>query len=135
MDNSRRSLLKGLAWGIPAVTLAVAVPAANASYTPEPCEKQYWEFDPRTTTLEAGKNDKVIIRVMTGHFVEIEYLEDVDSIDVNIKKLSGNLNFHPNRAAKKGEILTFKLDFCDDPSEIQVHGNNIHYRGKGVFWS
>lgn len=126
-DISRRSVVKSAAWSVPVIAAAIAVPQSAASNSSEPpCKNRAY-----VSTL--GEHDVAII-LITGEYVIVQYKKDVDLIDINLHKSSGNINMHIQRKVKAGEkIVVAELKNCEDPTFIQVHGNNTHYYGNGVF--
>lgn len=132
MTVERRTVLKGAAWSVPVIALAVAAPAQAAAST---CEGQLYIYDPRDSDLNGGeKNNVAKMTILTGSHIEIEFLKTVGHPHVNIRRAGkGTQNYHYARTVNAGEKFTYPLDECEDPEWIQVAGNNVHYYGGGVF--
>lgn len=123
---NRREILKSAAWAAPIVVLAASAPAASASNTCEPvCYKQ----------SKLGKYDVAYITI-TRTFVTIEYVKATDIIDINVHvKNQPSINVHeswPKGKTKLTKTIALPGD-CPEVTFVQVHGNNTHYYGDGVF--
>lgn len=132
----RRTILKAGAWATPALILATAAPAA-ASQSGTPCADQgkTYIYDPRhyTGNGSMGPNHNIAkITVIVGVSVIVEYIKSYPhatavTIDHKIVHKLDRVN------DESGKIFTFPLLECQDPTFIQVDGNNVHYYGGGQF--
>lgn len=133
-DLDRRAVIRGAAWSLPVIALAVATPLAAASGQPG-CSDRAHLYRPQDYSGNGsmGPNHNVAEILVTGSAVIITYRKPVDLVDINVHKPSGSVNRHENRRVAAGESITIPLVDCEDPTFIQVHGNNAHYYGGGVF--
>lgn len=122
-DLTRRTVVKAAAWAVPVIAVAVATPLAAASGEPT-CERYY--------RYEAYGQDVADIEI-TATAVIITYRKTTDIQDINIHKASGNRNIHVDGKVKVKTQVAIPLANCEDPTFVQVHGNNTHYYGGGVF--
>lgn len=124
---NRRSLLSTAVWSVPVVAVAVAAPRAAAS-----CRAKPSSYDPRLFSDHRSTQNNVATMRITedGNFV-VEFVRDYpNATEINI---DGKRFLKSNTGRKAGEVLTVPLSGCRDPKGIQVDGNNIHYKGNGVF--
>jgi len=131
-DISRRTAVLGAAWAVPVIMAAVAVPLAAAS-TSGACEPRFHLYRPQDYSDHMNPSNNVAEILVTETAVIITFRRGTDILDINVHKASGNVNIHENRKVKPNECITIPLVNCEDPSFIQVHGNNVHYYGGGVF--
>lgn len=129
----RRTLIKGAVWSVPVVALATATPAAAASAPACANQGETYTYDPRSYAVGSsmGIDTNIAhIEVVVGVGVTVTFLRDyrnatalkIDHVEV-IKQT----------AAWAGDVWTWPLPECYDPSMIQVDGNNTHYYGGGRF--
>lgn len=118
----RRSLLKAAAWSAPVIAIAVAAPAAAASDTvcTNFAQSPVTQYDVAEVVID-GPGKQIIVT----------YKKDIDIIDVNVHTSAGNQNIH-KAGVQAGHVEVIKILVCD-PTFVQVHGNNTHYYGGGVF--
>lgn len=130
---SRRTLVKGAAWSVPVIAVAVSTPLAAASTAPV-CER-FHHYDPKNYGPydSMGPQYNVATITVTATAVVIKYIRETDIQDINIRKTSGSQNLHVDGRVNVGREIIIPLVDCEDPSFIQVHGNNAHYYGGGVF--
>lgn len=130
---NRRELLRAGAWAAPVIVLTTAAPAAVASG--EPCDPKTYAYDPRNYPGNGsmGPNNNIAkITVITGVAVIVEYIKSYPyATAVNINhKIVHKLDRVNDES---GKTFTFPLEKCQDPTFIQVDGNNTHYYGGGKF--
>lgn len=100
--NALRFALRGVILGL----LIVAIVAVTLAYRATAAE-------PRTTYTASATQ------------LVITYGAGADSIDVNVRYPDGtSTNYHPNRAAAVGEVLTLPL--TGRPAWVQAHSTNCH---------
>lgn len=130
---SRRTIVKGAAWAVPVIAVAVSTPLAAASQVPV-CDR-YYLYRPQDYQGNGsmGPNNNVAQIEVTGTAVIVTYRRETDITDINVHKASGNVNKHIDGRVKPGTQIVIPLANCEDPTFIQVHGNNTHYYGGGVF--
>lgn len=130
---SRRSVIKGAAWSVPVIAASVAMPLAAATGScPEQGLKFFYDPTDYPGNGSMGPNTNVAtIEVIVGVSVTVTFIKayrnaTAINIDHKIVKKWDN-------GVKPGEVFTYPLDKCQDPTFIQVDGNNTHYYGGGVF--
>lgn len=128
----RRTVIRTAAWVAPVIGLAVGTPLAQAS---PKCGKDapVFTYNPKTTKINRGKNDKVMVSIQEGESITFTYLKDVDSINIQYKINDKTTVYHPNERAKAGRCVTIPLTSCFPVQWLRVHGNNVEYYGQGVF--
>ncbi|QGZ16775.1 hypothetical protein PBI_LEAF_128 [Microbacterium phage Leaf] len=90
-------------------------------------------YRPQDYNNHMGPSNNVAEILVTNTAVIVTFRRGTDILDINVHKPSGSVNRHENRKVKPGESIVIPLVDCEDPSFIQVHGNNTHYYGGGVF--
>lgn len=128
----RRTVLKNTAWTVPVIAMAIGTPQAQAS---PKCGKNspVYTYNPKTTKINRGKNDKVMVSIQDGQSITFTYLKDVDSINIQYKINDKTITMHPNKRAYAGQCITIALTSCSPVQWLRVHGNNVEYYGQGVF--
>ena len=119
----RRTVVLGAAWAVPVIAAAIATPLAAASG--EPVCDRYHKYN-------ASGQDVADIEI-TNTAVIVTYRKTTDIQDINVHKPSGNRNIHVDGKVMVKTQVIIPLEGCEDPSFVQVHGNNVHYYGGGVF--
>lgn len=129
---NRRDVLKNVAWTAPVLAVAIGTPLAQAS---PKCGKDapVFTYNPKKTTINRGKNDKVMVSIQEGQSITLTYLKNVDSINVQYKIDNKTITYHPNARAREGQCVTISLSSCSAIQWLRVHGNNVEYYGQGVF--
>lgn len=119
----RRTVVIGAAWAVPVIAAAVSTPLAAASGEPV-CERyhKYTAYGQNVADIE-----------VTNTAIIVTYRKTTDIRDINVHKPSGNRNIHVDGKIMVKTQVIIPLGGCEDPSFIQVHGNNVHYYGGGVF--
>ena len=133
----RRNLIKAAAWATPVVALAIAAPQAAAS-EPGTCTTYGIKFTHTPTQYDVAK-----ITVVVGSFLRIEYIKDVDLLEINVHIKGQSKNIKNTKPVKAGYVYEVPFsslfpyasasDKCLDLTFVQVHGNNTHYYGNGVY--
>lgn len=113
----RRTLLASAAWSIPAIALAVGVPAASAS-APEPDYPVICNAYPQDNGTFYVYDDRVVI----------EYLSAPDIYEINIRYADGTTqSFGTNFGSAPARGSTsWAVPLRSEPEWIQVHGFNTH---------
>lgn len=134
-EISRRSVVLGAAWSVPVIAAAVAVPLASASQPIDTCVDRMHLYRPQDYQGDGsmGPNNNVAEILVTGSAIIITFRRNTDILDINVHKTSGNVNHHKDGKVHPGTVVNIPLFDCEDPTFIQVHGNNTHYYGGGVF--
>lgn len=112
----RRQVLKGAAWSVPVIAVAVATPQAAASTVPD---------EPIICGGTTGNNGTYVV---TGNVIVVNYATAPDIYEANVQLADGTrLSFGTNygTAPQKGS-LTWTIALPAKPTWVQIHGFNAH---------
>lgn len=133
-DVSRRTLVRSAAWSLPVIAAVVATPLAAGSKPTCPDQGLRWFYDPTDYPGNGsmGPNHNVAtIEVIVGVSVKVTFIKRYNN--ATALNVNGKIVHKWDSGAMPGASYTHILERCDDPTFIQIDGNNTHYYGGGVF--